>query len=164
MALSFSAAKTNIKRHFYKVYMRENGTAVVAGDYDTLAHWNTFLALFTYIGYCENKNVKLTVAADDPVEIDGGEVYHLGYKGNTELKFLQSAVADDTALTDMAAKDCDLLLVDTTNNKFHYVHDKLFNIEKVINSGEVEHAFIRHEQNCSAFDDYLNTTGAIPTS
>lgn len=163
MALSFSADKDNIKRHYYQIYMRETGTAIAASDYDTAEHWATFLALFTYIGYCENKNVKVTLAADDPIEIDLGEVLMLGFKGNTDIKFVQSAVADDTALTDMITKDVDLLLVDTTNSKFHYIHDKRLNIEKIINSGEVEHTLIKHEQNVSAYSDYIHTTNTIPT-
>jgi len=167
MALSFSAAKANIKRNYYLVYMRETGTAIAAADYDTLAHWTTFLALFTYIGYCENKAVKVDVVPNDPVDIDLGEEKFLGYEGTTDIKFLQSAVADDTALADMASKDCDMLLVSNGSLKFRYVHNKRFNVETHINSGDIEHSIIKHKQNVTAASGssgYIHTTGAIPTS
>lgn len=166
MALSFSKTKAGIKRNFYIVYMRETGTAPAAADYDTLAHWNTFLALHTAIGYCENKNVKVTVMPNDPIEVDEGEEINLGYEGNTEIKFVQSAVADDTALADMAGKDCDLMLVSTGSLKFRYLSDKRFNIELNVNSGDVEHTMIKHKQQVTALSGtsgYIHTTAAIPT-
>ena len=164
MALSFTASKSNIKRRYYTVYMRSTGTAITSSNYDTLVNWNTFLGLFDHIGYCENKNVKVNVAPDDPVEIDGGEVLNLGKKGTTEIKMLQSEVADKTAMLALEAEDADMLLVDDTNNKFMYIHDKRFNCEQVISSGEVENWMIRHEQNISSHTDYIHTEAAIPTS
>lgn len=164
MALSFSKTKAGIKRRFYVAYMRETGTAVAAGDYDTLAHWNTFLALFTAIGYLENQNVKIDLEPDPTIEIDSGEIIGVGYKASLEFKFLQSAVADDTALADMAGKDVDILLADSTNKKFVYIHNKRCRIAPKLNSGEVEHTIISHEQHCSAITDYLYTRAAIPTS
>ena len=167
MALSFSKAKANVKKHFYIVYMRETSTAIVSTDYDTLGNWNTFIALFTAIGYCENKNVKVDVVPSEPVVVDEGEELNLEYEGNTEIKFLQSAVADDSALEDMTGKDCDMLLVSSRTNKFRYIHNKRFSIEQHVNSGDVEHSIIKHHQFVTALSGikgYVHTTNTIPTS
>jgi hypothetical protein len=162
--LDFSASKSNIKRRFYRVYMRATTTAVVAGDYDNLTHWTTFLATFDYIGYHENKNCKAIMTPNEFVEIDLGEEISLGWEGSIEIKFLESTPAIDTALTEMAGIDCDMLFVDDTNHKFTFIANKRFNIGPNLSSGEVEHTMIRHKQQCSAITDYFHTRAAIPTS
>lgn len=145
MALSFSAAKANVKRHFYTVYMRETTTAIAAGDYDTLAHWNTFIATFNAIGSCENENIKIDeVPLVTP--IDYGEEKIIAYDGNIEIKYLQSAIADFTDIDYLRTVDCDLLLVDSINSIFVYVHDKRFLVEKHIKSGQVAHFIIKAQQ------------------
>ncbi len=167
MALTLSKAKANIQRHFYVVYMRETGTACAATDYDTLAHWNTFLALFTEIGYCENKNVKIDVERAEPIEIDEGEEYFLEYTGSTEIKYVQNDSTDHAALEDMASKDCDLLLVSSSSAQFIYVHNKRFNVEQHIISGDVEHAIIKHSQRITALsgtNGYIHTIKPIPAA
>ncbi len=46
----------------------------------------------------------------------------------------------------MRAADCDMLIVDTVNKVFHYIHDKLFEAEKHINSGTVPFFTIKMHQ------------------
>jgi len=163
MALSFTKSKTNVKRNYYTVYMRETGTTIASGDYDTLAHWTTFLALFTDIGHVENKNTSLKCEPADPVELEDGEEHYLGFQGEFECKFLQSASADDSALVDMEGKDCDLLLVEPDNNLWVYLHDKRFKVAKDLTSGEIEYARIFHKQLVANRSDYYEK-GAVPTS
>ena len=163
MALTFSANKSNIQRTYYTVYMRETGTAIQSSDYADLTSWNAFLALFTEIGWCENKNTKLTTVPSDEVELHNGEKHYLAVQGNFECKFLQSAVADDTALADMSGKDCDLLLVDDTAKKWVYMHNKRFKVEENIVSGEIESSRIYHEQSVPSADEYRDK-GPIPVT
>lgn len=162
MALSFSKVKGNVSRNYYQVYMRETATAIASADYDTLVHWNTFLALFTEIGHIENKQSILNCVPSDPVELELGEEHFLAMDGTFECKFLQSAVADDTALDDMSGKDCDLLLVSTNGLKWVYVHNKRFKVEKNIVSGEIESSKIYHKQVVAERSDYY-TSDSIPT-
>ena len=167
MALTLSKAKANIKKHYYTVYMRETATAPASGDYDTLSNWNTFLALFTEAGYCENKNVKLDIADGELIEVDGGEEMVLDYEGSLEIKYVQNDSADYAALEDMESKDCDLLLVSTRTNQFIYVHNKRFRFEHHVSSGEVDHSIIKHKQIVTAKsgnNGYIHTIEAIPTS
>lgn len=163
MALSFTAAKGSILRHRFLVYMRSTGTAIASSDYDTLAHWTTFLALFSHIGYCEDKQVKLTCEPTDEVALNNGEKYYLAYNGKVEIKYLQSTPADDTDVEDMADEDCDLLFVSTSTNKWVYVHNKRFIASKEIISGDVESWMITNEQEVASRSAYYSS-GAIPTS
>jgi len=166
MALSFSAAKANVQRHFFLVYMRETTTAIAAGDYDTLAHWNTFIALFNAIGKCENENVKLD-SVPNVVTIDYGEERVISYNGTIELKYIQNLVADWTDIDDLRTHDADLLLVDSINAQFFYIHDKRFVIEKNVISGDISHSMIRCEiENAEASSTYgvIHTHGTIPNS
>ena len=162
-ALSFTAALTSVLRHNYLVYMRATATAIAAGDYDTAAHWATFLALFNHIGYCENKNVKLEVTPDDPVELNDGSMKYLGFAGKIEMKYLQSTAADAADLDTMAAQNNDLLLVDATGLKWIFVHNKEFKCTWIKNSGDVEHTLITHDQKVATKAAYFSE-GAIPTS
>lgn len=163
MALSFTATKNSIQRHRYLVYMRSTGTAIAAGDYDTLAHWTSFLALFNHIGYCEDKQVKLTCEPTDEINLNNGEKHYLAYLGKVEIKYLQSTAADDADVEDMSDEDCDLLFVSTSTNKWVYVHNKRFKASKEIISGEVESWMISNEQEVAARSSYYSS-GAIPTS
>jgi len=162
-ALSFTAALTSIIRHNYLVYMRATTTAIAAGDYDTAVHWATFLSTFNQVGYCENKAVKLECNQDDPVEVNTGETVWLGFAGKVEMKYLQSTAADYADLDIMAAQNNDLLLVDTTNNKWIYVHNKKFSVNYMKNSGDVEYSTIKHEQKTATKAAYFSE-GAIPTT
>lgn len=167
MAITLSKAKANIKRHYYNVYVRETGTAIQAADYADLSGWNTFLALFTAIGYCENENVKLDLDPADPVVVDEGEEITLGYEGNMEIKYLQSTPTDDAALKTDFDKSLDMLWVSTKTLKFMYFHNKNFKRGKRFNSGGLEHTLIQHKQGTpddEGSDGYIYLTEAIPTS
>ena len=137
MPLSFSVSKDSVTRHFYSVYMRATGTAIVPStDLDTLAHWTTFKALFANIGSCENENVgwdevPMTVA------VDYGEHHPYSYEGTLDIKFIQNAVADFAAIDAMVAEECDLILVDDINHIVHYFHNKRFKAERHLVSGGV---------------------------
>ena len=166
MALSFTAESDNVKRHFYTVYMRETGTAILSTDYDTLAHWNDpWLASFNAIGKCENENVKID-SVPNVVPIDYGEEAIYSYNGTIEIKYLQNLVADWTDLDALRIVNVDLLLVDSINAQFWYIHDKRFLVEKLLTSGEVSHAMIKCEiENAEASGVYgvIHTHGTIPS-
>jgi len=159
MALSFTKTKNSIIRHYYRVYMRSTGTAIAAGDYDTLSHWNTFKALFSEIGHCENKAVKLTCEPADVVELETGEEHYLAYKGSIEIKYLQSTAADYTDLDDMGDEDCDLVLISDT--KWIYVHNKRFKNHFFKTGGEIEYTLIKHDQTVASKSAYFSE-GLIP--
>jgi hypothetical protein len=166
MSLSFSAAKANVKRHFYTLYMRETTTAVVAGDYDTLSHWNTFVATFNAIGKCANEDVKLD-EVPQVVTTDYGEERIFAYNGSIDIKYLQGLVADMTDLDDLRTKDADLLLVDSINLIFFYIHDKRFLVEKHLVSGQIPDFRIKAEvSNAETSGTYgvIHTYGTIPSS
>jgi len=107
-------------------------------DYDTLANWATFLALFSHIGSCENKNVKFT---ETPliVDTDYGEKHAHSYDGKVDIKFLQNAEADFDAVDAMKAENVDMILVDDVNKIFWYFHNKRFKAETHLLSGGVTH-------------------------
>jgi hypothetical protein len=166
MALSFTASKDSVKRHFYSVYMRETGTAVASGDYDTLAHWTSFLALFQNIGSCENENVGWD-EVPNTVDIDYGEKHPHSYDGTLDVKFIQNAVADFDAIEDMADENCDLLLVDDVNHIFHYFHNKRFKVERHITSGGIPYFNIQLHQisgEVSGSYGFCYLSNSIPTS
>jgi hypothetical protein len=143
--------------------MRSTGTAIAAGDYDTAAHWATFLALFSHIGYCEDKQIKLTCEPTDEVPLNTGEKHFLAFLGKVEIKYLQSTPADDTDIEDMSDEDCDLLLVSTATSKWVYVHSKRFKAAKEIISGDVESWLITNEREVASRSGYYSS-GAIPTT
>ena len=142
MALSFVTSKANVLRHFYTVYMRETTTVIAAADYADLAGWNTFIATMNAIGSCENEQVKID-EVPLVVPIDYGEERVYAYDGNIEIKYLQNLVVDFTDIDDLRTHDCDLLLVDSINKIFVYVHDKRFLVEKHVRSGQIAHFIIK---------------------
>jgi hypothetical protein len=165
MALSFSAAKANVKRHFYTVYMRLTTTACSSSNYDTLEHWNTFIATFNAIGSFENESLKIDETPNVTI-IDYGEEKIHSYEGNIELKYLQSTVDDLTDLAEIRGADCDMLLVDSINLIFFYIHDKRFLVEKHFKSGQVANFIIKAQQIAgerSGSYSTIHTYGTIPT-
>ena len=166
MALSFSAAKANVKRHFYLVYMRETATAILSTNYNNLTNWNSFLGGFNAIGKCENENVKID-EVPNTVPIDFGEERIHSYNGAIEIKYIQGKVADMEDLDDLRAKDADLLLVDSINAIFFYVHNKRFLVEKHLTSGQIPEFSIKCETEAaetSGTYGTIHTYGTIPSS
>jgi len=165
MALSFTAAKANVLRHFYTVYMRETTTAMAAADYDTLEHWNTFIGLFNAIGKCENEQVSVKETPNVRV-VDFGEERIYSYAGEINIKYIQGLVADMSDLDDLRGHDADMLLVDPINLFFIYVHNQRFLVEKHLVSGEIPEFDIKCEiENAETSGTYgvLHTYGTIPT-
>ena len=166
MALSFSAAKANVKRHFYTVYMRETTTAILSTNYNNLINWNSFLSGFNAIGKCENENVKLD-EVPQVVAIDYGEERIHSYNGSIEIKYIQGKVADMEDLDDLRTKDVDLLLVDSINAIFFYIHDKRFLVEKHLTAGQIPEFSIKCEMmNAETSSTYgvIHTYGTIPAA
>jgi hypothetical protein len=166
MALTFSAAKANVKRHFYVVYMRETTTAIVAANYNKLSNWKTFLNGFNAIVKCENENVKID-EVPNTVAIDFGEERIPSYNGVIEIKYIQGKVADMEDLDDLRTKDADLLLVDSINAIFFYVHNKRFLVEKHLTSGQIPEFSIKCETDAaetSGTYGTIHTYGTIPAA
>jgi len=164
MAITMSNAKANVKTFFYKLYIRETGTAMAAADYDTLAHWNTFLALFTHAGQCENQNVKLDHEKSGEITVDLGKKRFTTYDGKFEAKYVQGAVADLTAIrADLVGGDVDILLVDTQNAKAIYIHNVELFVDMHESSGDIFNALFSAEQ-IIPIDQKLDTTVVIPAA
>jgi len=146
MALSFSSALASVVRHFFKVYMRATGTAIVAGNIDTLAHWaDPWLVSFAHIGYCEDKQTKYD-EIPNTVPIEYGKKHPVTYTGSLEVKLLQNAKADFDAIEAMKAENCDLLLVDDVNHIYIYIHNKRFKAIREIVSGGIPNFTIQLNQ------------------
>lgn len=163
MALTMANAVANVKTFFYKLYIRETGTAIAAADYDTLAHWNTFIALFTYAGQCENKAVKLDQTPGNEIIVDLGKKRFTTYNCRLEAKYVQGAVADLTAIrADLIGGDVDILLVDTQNAKAIYIHNQELFVELHETSGDIFNAMLSCEQEIP-IDQTFDTTVTIPS-
>ena len=166
MALSFSSALGSVVRHFFKVYMRATGTAIAAGDIDTLANWTTHLALYAHIGYCEDKQTKYD-EIPNTVPIEYGKKHPVTYTGSLEVKLLQNAKADFDAIEAMKAENCDLLLVDNVNHIYIYIHNKRFKVVREIISGGIPNFTIQLNQVAGELTGAYATVyeyGSIPTS
>lgn len=164
--IDFSANKDNIQRHFFAVYMRENGTLIDTADYDTADHWVTFLANFLHIGFCALGGINLDIIPNSIVG-DLGEEIVASYDGDLNIRFLQNTVTDYTAADDMTTKDCDMLLIDQVNNQFCYIHNKEFNIEKSVKSGEISEIKIMLKQRAAEHEGvygFYYLIDEIPTS
>ena len=146
MALSFTSDIDSVVRHFYKVYMRATGTAIAASDIDTLIHWtDDWLALFQYIGSCENKLTKYDEITNI-VPVEFGKNQPHSYNGSLSIKFIQNAKADFDAIEAMKAEECDLLLVDDVNHIYFYIHNKRFKVTREIISGGIPNFIIELNQ------------------
>jgi len=135
-AFNFTANVDNVKRHFYHILMRETGTVIQSTDYDTLDHWSSFIANFTHIGFCANESLHMDLFPKVIVS-DLGEEIVASYDGTLEFDYLQTKVADFTAVDDMKTKDCDVLLIGMVNHQFCYLHDKEFLAEKKLIGGDL---------------------------
>lgn len=164
MALSIVArAKTDINRKYYVAYVRESGTAIASTDYDTEAHWETFLALFTDLGEFEDKSLKLGVAEGDSIDTRDGVKRVLGYVGTLEVRYLQNTVLSDAGILDVLTKEVDLLLVCEDSLDFYYIHQVVLSGEKQEISGDVGAWLLKNEKKLAAASGYY-THQAIPTS
>ena len=166
MALSFTAAKANVLRHFYTVYMRETTTAMDGDDYTGITVWNSFVATFNAIGKCRNEEVSIK-ESPNVVVVDFGEERIYSYAGEINIKYIQGLVADMSDLDDLRGHDADMLLVDPINLFFIYVHNQRFLVEKHLVSGEIPEFDIKCEiENAETSGTYgiLHTYGTIPTT
>ena len=166
MALTFTSALASVVRHHYKVYMRATGTAIAAGNYDTLANWTTFLGLFQHIGITENENVKFD-EVPNTVPIEYGEKHPHSYNGTLDVKFLQNAKADFDAIEAVKAENADCLIVDDVNKIWYYIHNKRFKVERHLVSGGIPYFNIQLNQISAEITGSYATVydfGLIPTT
>jgi len=164
MAITMANAKANVKSFFYKLYIRETGTAIASADYDTAAHWATFLALFTYAGQVENQSMKITHTPSGEIVVDLGKKRFTTNDCKFEAAYVQGAVADLTAIrADLIGGDIDILLVDTVNQKAIYVHNVELFVELIETSGDIFKAMFSSEQ-VLPISEKIDTTVAIPQS
>lgn len=164
MALSLATkSKDDIVRKRYVFYVRETTADIVAGNYDTLSNWNTYLALFDDLGEFEDKSLKVGIEEGDSVDASDGDKVVLGYKGTLEVKYLQGTVDAEAGIQDMITKELDVLLVCTASLKFYNFYNIKLAGQKEAISGDVENWLLMNEKKIVTADDYL-TTGAIPTS
>jgi len=164
MAITMANAKANVKTFYYKMYIREHGTAMASTDYDTAAHWATFLALFTYAGQVENQSLKVSHTPSSEIVVDLGKKRFTTYDAKFEAKYVQGAVADLTAIrTDLIGGDVDILLVDTVNQKAIYIDDVELFVEFVETSGDLFNAMFSSEQTIP-ISSKIDTTVSIPQS
>lgn len=163
MALSLATkSKDDIVRKRYVMYCRETSADILSTDYDTAAHWATYLATFDDLGEFEDKSLKLTVEEGDSVNASDGDRVVLGYKGALEVKYLQGTVAAETGIQDMITKMIDVVLVCTASLKFYNFYNiKLAGAKEAI-SGDVENWLLKNEKELVTADDYY-TCAAIPT-
>lgn len=164
MAITMANAKASVKTFFYKVYIRDTGTAIAAADYDTLAHWNTFLALFTYIGQCKNTMTKIDSVPSGDRDIDEGRKKYTTKDCLVEATYLQGLAADiDAIRVDLTDNEVDVLFVDAVGLKAVYVHQQDLVIEEHEISGDEFAARMFGEQIIPYTSDF-STPVLIPTA
>ena len=164
MAITMSDAIANVKTNFYTVYIRNTSANIAATDYDTLAHWNTFLALFTNIGQCENENVKLSGTPSNDIVVNSGKKVFTTKDWAFEAKYVQATPADVGKIeTDLLGNKMDILLVDTVNAKFIYIYNQELYYTEEESSGNVAAYTLRNEQ-VRPIDSSYRTIGAIPSA
>lgn len=163
MAIAIAAAdKTKAIRRRYTVYVRETGTFCAAADYADLSGWNTFIALFQDVAYCEDKNTKLTTANGDTVVLDDGSEKVLESVANIEMRYMQGDQASLNGLLTMHNVEADFLLVDHAGVEFSYLHGVVPSVELDIVGGEVAAANVKASKNGDISDMIL--INEIPTS
>lgn len=109
----------SVKKRRYKLYYRA-AASFGAGNYDTLANYTTFLATFTDAGYCR-AGLGFAIEKGDVEECDDGTELVMGFNGTFEAEFLQTTVADYSALDALEGVSTDFLLVPTGTETLHAI-------------------------------------------
>jgi len=154
----------SVKKRRYKLYYRAADTFGSA-QYADLSSYNTFLDTFTDAGYCR-AGLGFTTEKGDVEECDDGTEIVMGFNGNFEAEFLQTTVADYTALEALEGVSTDFLLVPTGTETLHAICIPAATpyLGEEVASGSTEVIKIMYSKTNLAAKSDFRTRFTIPTS
>lgn len=153
----------NVKKRHYRILHR-SPAAFGPSNYDTLANWNTFLATFTELGFCEDKTINPRFEEGESIVLDDGTLKRIDYNGICEFTLVQTEVADYTVYETIENVDQDFLIVSETGGVFLFFPSMPAWFGENVISGDVEKVPAKFEKQGITDKTEFRTRGAIPTS
>lgn len=133
--MTYVAGIAAVRQRTYDVYIRTATTITLASD----ANFKTLRDLMQNIGKCERGAVKVTTVGDKFVTMNDGSQKPKSFKGNLEIKHLNTSVANGVALNAFENTYVDLIFDDQTEDLEHNIVIKnvLLWIDEEAGDGEV---------------------------
>ncbi|WP_456408931.1 hypothetical protein [Caldithrix abyssi] len=126
---------TNIKRRHYRVLHRDPAAFSVPA---TAADFDTFLATFTELGYCEGGSIESAIETQGKIGLDDGTRLPVGIKGTLKGTLLQSEVADYTAVETIEGVKQDILLYSEDTGMCIFYPNAILEFQESVKSGDIE--------------------------
>ena len=147
---------SRIKRRMYRVLYREAQAfnSPVDPRYSE-ANFSEWLATFTELGICEDKNISSRIEPAAKINLDSGKVKAVSFKGIFEGKLLQSEIADLEMIRYIEGRETDFLLYSEKSNLCIFYPKALMDFKEEAKSGEVERVDFSYENSeVNSKDDF----------